>query len=313
MLIDDLFHIHNAKSGGFEMYEVGTVPFISNGVGNLGVLGLVKPRKNDRVFNFDGICVSAFCEATVHKSPYLPRGNGGSGLTVLEPKNKLSFEELLYIASYINSTYRWKFSYGRMVVKDRIKNFEINIPNKIKTIKSIPQLVPEKQELQIIRENIKFKSFNIQEFFTLERGDFHALDKLKSGKYPTISRVTTDNGIEGFYDKPRNAQIYPKKTITISSTSGDAFLQLDDFISTDNVVILIPKREFSIEELLYISVMLNLEKWRISYGRQGYKGLFSKTNIFLPVDDKGNVNEEYINRVVRNSYHFDMVKNCLKN
>ena len=59
--------------------------------------------------------------------------------------------------------------------------------------------------------------------------------------------------------------------------------------------------------------MLNLEKWRISYGRQGYKGIFSKTSIFFPVCDNGDLNSSYINEIVRNSYHFNSVQKCLKN
>lgn len=312
MLLNQLFFIHNAKSSGFETYPQGSIPFVSNGFRNNGVLGLVKPRKNDRVFDFDGICISAFCEATVHKAPFIPRGNGGSGLTILEPKEKMSFEKLMYIASYINSTYRWKFSYGRMVVKDRIQNFQIIIPEKIKPIKAIQKLIPKRHVLTYIKKNPRFKQFKITELFNLERGDFHALDKLKEGKYPTISRVTLDNGIEGFYSKPKNAKVYPEGTITISTTSGDAFLQLDEFISTDNVVILIPKRNFSIPELLFITTMLNFEKWRISYGRQGYKGLFSKTNIFLPTTTDDQIDSTYIKEIIENSYHFESIKKCLK-
>lgn len=311
MLIDDLFYTRTAKSSGFVSYQMGTVPFVSNGFRNNGIIGLVKPKSSDRVFDFEGICISAFCEATVHKPPYIPRGNGGSGLTVLEPKERMDFETLIYVASYINSTYRWKFSYGRMVVKNRIHNLKIVIPDSIKSPQSISDLMPKNHKLNIIEEKIKFKQFGITDFFDLERGDFHALDKLDIGKYPTISRVTFDNGVEGFYDKPKNAKVYPKGTITISSTSGDAFLQLDDFISTDNVLILVPKQNFCIEELLFITIMLNLEKWRISYGRQGYKGLFAKTKIFLPVNIDNSLNIEYMKKIIKNAYHFDMVRKCL--
>ena len=73
-----LFTVEKAKSKGFENYEKGDVPFITNGIGNNGVQGFVKPNETARVFTIDAICVSAFCEATVQKAPFLPRGNGGS-------------------------------------------------------------------------------------------------------------------------------------------------------------------------------------------------------------------------------------------
>jgi hypothetical protein len=112
--LSELFILHNSKSSGFESYEQGEIRFISNGFYNNGVVGLVKPRSKDRVFNFHGICASAFCEATVQEPPFLPRGNGGSGLVVLEPKKKMLHDELLYYAAYINRFSKWRFSFGRM-------------------------------------------------------------------------------------------------------------------------------------------------------------------------------------------------------
>ena len=120
-----LFIIQKAKSKGFQSYESGEVPFITNGIGNNGVQGFVTPNETDRVFKTDAICVSAFCEATVQKAPFLPRGNGGSGLSVLIPKEKMDLNELLFHASYINQVYGWRFSYGRMIRKDRLEKMTL--------------------------------------------------------------------------------------------------------------------------------------------------------------------------------------------
>jgi hypothetical protein len=117
-----LFDIKKAKSKGFESYDTGETPFITNGIGNNGVQGFIIPNDNDRVFKNDSICISAFCEATVQKAPFLPRGNGGSGLSVLIPKNKMELDELFFYASYINHVYSWRFSYGRMITLDRLKD-----------------------------------------------------------------------------------------------------------------------------------------------------------------------------------------------
>jgi hypothetical protein len=123
--LTDLFAIHKAKSRGFKNYEEGNVPFITNGIGNNGVQGFVEPDEKARVFKVDAICVSAFCEATVQKAPFLPRGNGGSGLSVLLPKQNIDLDELLFHAAYINRMYGWKFSYGRMIKKDRLSDMRL--------------------------------------------------------------------------------------------------------------------------------------------------------------------------------------------
>lgn len=84
--IDDIFTIHTARSVSFGDHDAGLIPFVTNGLTNNGVLGLVAADPKDKVFRFDGICVSAFAEATPHLGPFIARGNGGSGLVVLEPK-----------------------------------------------------------------------------------------------------------------------------------------------------------------------------------------------------------------------------------
>ena len=101
--------------------------------------------------------------------------------------------------------------------------------------------------------------------------------------------------------------------MTISTVSGDAFVQLDNFIATDNVLICQPKRQFRITTLFFIQLMINLQRWRFSYGRQPYKRIFSKTKIFLPVNNEGEIDENYIEEVVTNCYGWTMIENHLPN
>ena len=123
--IEDVFKITNAKSKGFNSYFEGDIPFVSNGTLNNGIIGYVTPNTNDRTFNEKGICLSAFCEATIHEPPFLPRGNGGSGLSVLIPKVKMEHNDFLFYAAYLNLYCNWRFSYGRMVTINRIKKLKV--------------------------------------------------------------------------------------------------------------------------------------------------------------------------------------------
>jgi hypothetical protein len=313
MKLNELFNFHNAKSGAFEDHETGEIPFVTNGFRDNGIIGFVKPNKNDRVFNFEGLCISAFCETTVQKPPFLARGNGGSGLTVLEPKSRLTFNQLTQIAGEINLRHSWRFSYGRMAITDRLVDLTIGLESQIKLKKKISDLLPKPSKRVVITKTPEFKEFNVTQLFELGRGDFHALDRLEEGKYPTVSRVAEDNGIVGYFKKPADALIYPKGTITVATTTGDAFVQLDDFICTDNIVILKPKVELTQEDLFFIASMITREKWRVSYGRQCYKTIFAKTNINLPVTPEGNLDKDYIKEVVSKAYHFNDVQVYLRN
>lgn len=127
--IEEVFEIKNAKSKGFNSYYEGEIPFVSNGILNNGIVGYITPNSSDRVFQKKGICLSAFCEATIHEPPFMPRGNGGSGLTILTPKPKYKFEheDFLFYSAYLNLYCNWRFSYGRMVTINRVKKLKVPI------------------------------------------------------------------------------------------------------------------------------------------------------------------------------------------
>lgn len=111
----------------------------------------------------------------------------------------------------------------------------------------------------------------------------------------------------GYYEKISEANIYPQKTITVSTVTGDSFVQLDPFISTDNVVLLTPRREFRITSLFFISLMINKEKWRWMYGRQCYKSKFSTTKVLLPVDKNRNIDETIIEKFIIGQWGWDKI------
>ncbi len=308
--IKDIFNVVKAKSKSFLDYSLGEVPFITNGYYENGFVGFVEPCESDRVFEEIGICVSAFCEASVQLPPFLPRGNGGSGLCVLKPIKKMSYDELVNYASIINTFIKWRYSYGRMVNKKRLENelipeiqvMEIDFKEKINS------LIPKNETNDSFDGQIELKDFLVTELFTLQHGDFHSLQDLAEGKYPTVSRLNKNNGIVDCFEKLSTAEIYTPLTITISTVTGDAFVQLDKYIATDNVVICNPINPLFPETLFFIAMMINREKWRWMYGRQCYKTKFSKTVIKLPVDENGKLDEETIYKFVRSHYGWKCIE-----
>ena len=123
--ISDTFKLHTARATGFDRYTPGDVAYVTNGFRDNGVVGFVKPQTNDYVYRFLGIVLSAFCEATVQIPPFIARGNGGSGLIILEPLKTMTADQLAYIAAFINTNIRWRFSWSRMATVDRIRDFEV--------------------------------------------------------------------------------------------------------------------------------------------------------------------------------------------
>lgn len=132
--IEELFEIHRAKSGLFSDYEKGDVAYVGNGMTDNAVTGFVKPLSKDKVFDFAGIAISAFCEATVQTPPFVACGRAGNGLVVLQPKAAMPVRQLAYIAAYINMAVRWRFNWYRQTTADRIRQLKVpsEVPDNIK-------------------------------------------------------------------------------------------------------------------------------------------------------------------------------------
>jgi hypothetical protein len=232
---------------------------------------------------------------------------------VLKPLVEVSIEYLYYIVAMIRNC-RWRFNYGRKITPERLKMVKVLPPekfnSKISYDDAFKQVYPVSNASIKSFEKRNMKKINITTLFDIDKGHFHAIDRLEIGTFPTISRISTDNGIVGFYKKPKKSKLLPSKTLTISTVTGDAFLQINPFIATDNVLVCMPKKDYQITTLIYIQALLNKIKWRYSYGRQPYKRIFEKTTVLeLPVKDDETIDEEYIKKIVENTkYYSDLVK-----
>lgn len=230
---------------------------------------------------------------------------------VMTPLSPLSIEYLFYVAVAIREM-RWRFNYGRKITPYRLGKLQVISPEDFHTKKSYSQmksaLHPKKSEnLKKISLHPNLADIVITKIFDIDRGDFHAISKLQPGNEPTVSRTSMDNGLVGFYTKPKKAKLYPPKTITISTVTGDAFMQVSPFMATDNVLICTPKKKYKVSTLLYIQAALNNVNWRYSYGRQPYLRIFQKTVIKLPVTSSGDLDERYMeSQIQANQYFKDM-------
>ena len=231
---------------------------------------------------------------------------------VLVPLKSYPKEYLFYIAVVIRET-RWRYNYGRKITPKRLGSVEVRPPEEFKTNVNYEKLQSglwprgAGTNTKTLRKP-QFKKTRITELFELERGQFHALNKLEVGACATISRVSTDNGLVGFYRRPKTAILYKDCFITISTVTGDAFLQFKPFIATDNVLICKPKMPLRITSLIYIQALINKVKWRYSYGRQCYKRIFQKAVIYLPITSDGKPDEDYMEATVTEQHYWEYFK-----
>jgi hypothetical protein len=57
--------------------------------------------------------------------------------------------------------------------------------------------------------------------------------------------------------------------------------------------------------LVYIQAAINKIKWRYSYGRQCYKRTFQKTIVYLPVNKNNDIDQDFIEKMVKNQPYWE--------
>lgn len=309
MKLLDLFKVHIAKSHAFNLYKLGDTAFVTNGFTNNGIQGFVKPLRGDRVFNFVGICISAFCETTVQNPPFMGRGNGGSGIIVLEPLRKMTIQELYLYAAYFNKCIHWRFSYGRMVSKERI--IKLNIPNLSGRINNfqVDEFLPRKQKAFNKGMRPRFDWIPLTKIFELCSGDYHNASKLPDGKIPLVSCGEKNNGVIKFVHVPSN-RIY-KNTLTIAYNGQPLTAKFHpyQFAAKDDVAVCILKKKLKISTLIFIQVVLNYERWRYSYGRKCFKEKLSQMALLLPVTNQKDIDETIVEKMVENTFYWNFIFN----
>lgn len=133
----------------------------------------------------------------------------------------------------------------------------------------------------------EWKEFQVGKLFncTLSAGDLKIND-CKQGTIPLISSGQTNNGLVGYIDSKGDgeAQIYSGGKLTVDMFCN-AFYQDKDFyaVSHGRVNILEPLFDWNSANLLFISTIINKEKFKYSYGRAVYNGEISRMVLKLPI------------------------------
>ena len=309
--IDDLFDFKTGSLTALGLTDDGDVPLVYGTSLNNGIVKFVSVDNEDQIFKPPLITVSYLGMAFVQLVPFTTSVVDKSNIIILEPKRKMSVEELYFYSTLINQHAQFGFHYGRRMNMKKLKKLKVQEFKGTKLKVDFNPIFQKRKEGIKILPHRKWKYFNITTFFHPIRSNFHAIDRLDDGNFPTVSRITHNNGIVGYYDKPDGANVYPRFWITVSTTSGKAYVQMNDFIATDNVVILEPKRDLKITTLFFIQFMINKTSWRYSYGRQCYKKMFSKTNVYLPIDDNDEIDETIMEKIVKNTQYYDYIESYL--
>ncbi len=118
-------------------------------------------------------------------------------------------------------------------------------------------------------KNCEIKSTDeLSDIFTIELAKSKNIEDYGLGEMPFVTSTTTNNGVEMYIDEDEKELIYDKPCITVSSF-GLATVQITPFVARSHgaVLVLVPKKDMSLIQLLYYASQINIHNWRFSYGR----------------------------------------------
>lgn len=324
-----LFEIINGK--GITKAEIinhpGKILAIQSGSENNGCIGFIDEQychEHGYYIQYEPALTVARSGSSGHityqEKPFVV----GDSAKILKCKYNLTPNQFLFIKTLLMQI-KNKYSYNNKVSvkkysKERIKLpvdefgkpdftymelYITNLKNEIKSsLKILNNIVnhPNKK-LNLSR----FKRFHLydNELFKIDAGT--KLNKAKmSNKSPSINfvgRANSNNGVTAYIDKIDGLEPYKAGYMTLSLGGeylGSCFIQDKPFYTSQNVNVLIPKREMSIYQKQYIATMIFKE------GRVRYKAFIDELNrhiktdfmIYLPVTKQGTIDwcymEEYM-------------------
>jgi hypothetical protein len=304
--IDELFTVHRALSDLYKRYRPGTVAYVGNGLKDNAVVGYVAPRTKDKVFQFRGVTVSAFGEATIQAPPFIACGRAGNGLVVLEPRETMPVRQLAYVASYINAAVSWRFTWSWQTTADRVKRLQIpdDLPNAVRF--DVRAYLPESRQRKRPQWRLRLKPFVLSDLYDLVPGEYHSLNRLHKGIVPVVSCGNAENGVSGYYDV--NPPHRGRLTIAFNGMNTlTAKFHPYAFAAKDDVAVCSPKRPLLLATEFFIAAMLNRERWRYSFYRKCFMEKLRLFVILLPEKD-GEIDQDIIKSVVESSPYWRFLK-----
>ena len=301
-----LFNIKYGNSFDLTVLEVcdedykDKVNYVSRTRENNGVSAIVKRVTDITPFKAGLITVAASGNSVMESCVQLAPFYTGFHVFVLVPQKPMDDLEKIFYCHCIRQN-RYRYNFGRqanktlkniLVPSEMPKAFQNIILNNVTHI-SKDKLINNRLDLNIS----KWKYFKLSDLFKITGSKTTPLIELEEygeGKYPYVTTQATDNGVAGFY----NYFTESGNILTIdSAVLGYCSYQPLAFSASDHVEKLIPKFEINKYIAIFLTTVLNLERFRYNYGRKASQGRLRRLSIKLPSkNDKPDYKfmEEYI-------------------
>lgn len=163
---------------------------------------------------------------------------------------------------------------------------------------------PVKHSEKIRLSDRQWKMFPIKKIITdIHNGkSYNASDLVVSDTedyIPYVTRTDENNGISLCVEAKDYAGLEKGKAITIGDTTSTIFYQQSDFVTGPHIIV-IRAEWFNVYTASFLISLLNMEKYRYPvFGRAFSKELIQETVLPLPVNEKGELDYEFMERYIQ--------------
>ena len=301
--LSELFNIDTGKDLIYSELEPGKYLVVGQKAENNGIVGTTKKLDNYKLYKANSCITLAhignFYATIQPKDFYI-----GTRVKALIPKEKMTFNELMYYAMAINAN-KYRFSYGR-VGANRIDDLLLpaEIPDWVYEIEE-PDLSKYKEPFnnsstpELNTDN--WKEFKLIDLFELENGKGYLSNEAQEnpGKNPFVCSSESNNGI-ACYTSLSNKHKGNCITINKDGSVGCAFYQEKDFSTNKHVIVATPKfKKFNKYIAMFIIPIIELEKFRYSFGRAWGLDRMKTTVIKLPTTPEGKPDYQFMEDYIK--------------
>ncbi len=180
------------------------------------------------------------------------------------------------------------------------------------------QSVTVRSERIRVELNRRTKLFKLSDLCTIERKYAPYMNELLSDQRitPYVTTTETTNGISMRCDTEPN---FTKNTVTVSldGLCGTTFYQFEDYIAGEKTAVLNLRADSGVPDntkaqlLFFIAYLIRYKSWRYHYGRKLSEERLNKFEIPLPVKENGNIDFDYIRKLVESCYGWEVVEKYL--
>lgn len=147
-----------------------------------------------------------------------------------------------------------------------------------------------------------WKNFAYSEIFYIEKGKRLIKADMIPGDINYIGATDRNNGVTAHI--ANNAHIFEGNKITVSynGSIAEAFYQQDPFWASDDINVLsLKKGRLNKNIAIFLTTIINKEKYRFNYGRKWDKQLMLQSTIKLPVNESGTPDWDFMESFVASS------------